>query len=133
LDPDWLFDPAVINYHNRIKIQLVGTQSTQYLGGEYENKRGKVVAGTKAPQGYEQTATVLFETGEQRSVVARYIAPVPPSLNGEEVLVAGGKLKGSIMVVREDPDDETVTVSSRNNPGGLTVVNKELLVALYSE
>jgi transcription elongation factor SPT5 len=53
--------------------------------------------------------------------------------HGEEVLVAGGKLKGSIMVVREDPDDETVTVSSRNNPGGLTVVNKELLVALYSK
>ncbi|TFK25420.1 transcription elongation factor SPT5 [Coprinopsis marcescibilis] len=133
LESDWLFDPAVVPHHPRIKIQLLGTHVANYLGGEYEQQKGKVIAGNKAPSGYEQTATVLFESGEQRSVVARYIAAVPPSHNGEEVLIAGGKQKGAIMVVREDPDDETVTVSSRSNPGAVFAVPKELLIALYDE
>ncbi|EAU83929.2 transcription elongation factor SPT5 [Coprinopsis cinerea okayama7 len=133
LDSEWLFDPAVVPHHARIKIQLTGTQSAQYLGGEYEGRRGRVIAGTKAPSGYEQTATVLFESGEQRSVVARFISPVPPSQNDEEVLIAGGRHKGQLMIVREDPHDETVTVSSRSNPAAVVAVPKELLIALYDE
>lgn len=133
LHDNWLFDASVVPYHPRIKVMLSGTQSTQYLGGEYEGKRGKVTAGTKAPTGYEQTATVLFENGEQRSVLARYIAPVPPSREGEEVLIAGGQYLGSLMYVREPPVDDSVTVSSRVNPAGLVQVPKELLVALYDD
>ncbi|KAJ2933337.1 hypothetical protein H1R20_g3768, partial [Candolleomyces eurysporus] len=132
LDKDWLFDPAVMPHHYHIKIQLHGTKQANYLGGEHEGKRGRITAGTKAPQGYEQTATVLFEDGERRSIVARYIEPVHPTAIDEEVLVAAGENKGSTMVVRE-VDDDMCTISSKANPARVFSVSREVLVCLYDD
>ena len=119
-------------HHYRIKIQLHGTKQANYLGGEHEGKRGRITAGTKAPQGYEQTATVLFEDGERRSIVARFIEPVHPTAIDEDVLVAAGENKGSLMVVRE-LDDDMCTISSKANPARVFSVSREVLVSLYDD
>lgn len=132
LDKDWLFDNAVMPYHRRIKVEVEGTKSTHYYGGEFEGWRGRISAGTKAPSGFEQTCTVQFERGEARSFPTRFLAPVHPTAIDEEVLVLAGTQKGQVMVVR-DRDDDMFTVSTKAEPGKVVEVHKEHLVSLYDE
>ena len=107
LGPNWIFDPAVSNYLGRLKIVIRDTRTTQYLKGDYEGKEGRVLAASENPAAYEQTARVRFDgTGEERSIVARYIRPQRPTYTGEQILVLDGKHKGMVMVVREKPDEE---------------------------
>ncbi|KAF8957531.1 hypothetical protein BDZ97DRAFT_1906781 [Flammula alnicola] len=113
LDENWLFDNALANYLTRVKVVIQGTKASQYLEGEYEDKTGRLVAAQENPGAFEQTARVQFDSGEERSIVARYIMPQRPTYSGEEVLVLAGKQKGRALVVREKPeeDDKKVVVS----------------------
>lgn len=131
---DWLFDPAIMPYHSRIKIEISGTKAAvpQYYGGDYEGRRGRVSAGTKAPAGSVQTVTVTFENGEATSFVAKYVKPVVPSMEGQEVLVIAGPYKGQVMIVRET-DDDMCTVSTRTDPGNVRPIVKDLMVSLYDD
>lgn len=51
-----------------------------------------------------------FDSGEERSIVARYIRPQPPTYTGEQVLVLDGKHRGQVMVVREKPEKGDVQI-----------------------
>lgn len=93
------------NYLTRLKIVIEDTRSTQYLKGDYEGKTGRVVAASENPAVYEQTARVRFDSGEERSIVARYIRPQPATYTGEQVLVLDGEHRGKVMVVREKPEN----------------------------
>ena len=110
LGPNWIFDLAVSNYLGRLKIIIQDTRSTQYLKGDYEGKEGRVLAASENPVAYEQTARVRFDTGEERSIVARYIRPQRPTYTGEQILVLDGKHRGKVMVVREKPDTGDVQI-----------------------
>ena len=108
-------------YHHRIKVEVEGTKSTHYSGGEFEGRRGRITA-----------CTVLFGVGEARSFPTRFLSPVHPTEIQEEVLVAGGAHKGKIMVVRER-DDDIFTVSTKEMPGQVWEIRKEYLVSLHDE
>ena len=113
-----------------MKIKVFGTKVAQYLDGEYENKIGRITGAQEIPGVYEQTARVRFEeSGEQRSIITRYIEPARPSF-GDEVLVLGGPQKGRALVVRDTDDDDTV-VSTRENPSDIKKVPTSLVVPLY--
>jgi len=130
LEHNWIFDTAFSNYVTRMKIKIFGTKETQYLDGEYEKKIGRIISAQEIPGVYEQTARVHFEeSGEERSIVTRYILPVKPSF-GEEVLVLGGKQKGRALVVRDTDADDTV-VSTRENPSDIDKVPTGMVVPLY--
>ena len=105
LGPNWIFDAAVSNYLGRLKIIIQDTRPVQYLQGDYEMQKGRVLAASENPATHEQTARVRFDTsGEERSIVARYIRPQRPTYTGEQILVLDGKHKGKVMVVREKPE-----------------------------
>ena len=113
-----------------MKIQIAGTKATQYLDGEYEDATGRIVSAQEIPGVYEQTARVHFDkSGEQRSIITRYIEPVEPKL-GDEVLVLGGKLKGRALVFR-DTDADDMVVSTRENPSDVQKVPAGFIVPLY--
>ncbi|KAF5313474.1 hypothetical protein D9611_008618 [Ephemerocybe angulata] len=135
LSDDWLFDNAIEPFHSRLKIELRGTKTgSGWHGGDLEGKSGRIVAGTKAPAGYQQTAMVSFEnsTEPDKSVPALYIVPVHPTMVHEEVLVGAGKHKGEVMVVREQ-DDDTCTVSTKQDPGNVKSMPSDILLSLYPE
>ena len=76
------------------------------------------MAASEIPAAYEQTARVRFDdSGEERSIVARYIRPQPPTYTGEQILVLDGKYRGKVMVVREKPEkgDAQIVASSIAN------------------
>ena len=130
LEHNWIFDAAFSNYVTRMKIRIFGTKETQYLEAEYEKKIGQITSAQEIPGVYEQTARVRFEeSGEQRSIVTRYILPAKPKF-GEEVLVLGGKQKGRALVVRDTDADDTV-VSTRENPSDIEKVPTAFVVPLY--
>ena len=110
LEPNWIFESAVSNYLGRLKIIIQDTRSTQYLQGDYEGKEGRVLAASKNPATFEQTARVRFDSGEERSIIARYIRPQRPTYTGEQILVLDGKHIGKVMVVREKPDTGDVQI-----------------------
>jgi transcription elongation factor SPT5 len=131
LEHNWIFDTAFSNYVTRMKIRIFGTKETQYLDGEYEKQVGQITSAQEIPGVYEQTARVRFDdSGEQRSIITRYILPAKPKFLGEEVLVLGGKLKGRALVVREMDPDDTV-VSTRENPSDVEKVPTGFVVPLY--
>ena len=118
LGQNWIFDPVVSNYLGRFKIIIKDTRSSQYLKGDYEDQKGRILAATEIPAAFEQTARVKFDnSGEERSIVVRYIRPQPPTYTGEQVLVLEGKHRGKVMVVREKPeeDDAQIVASSIAN------------------
>ena len=133
LDEKWVIDPILSNYLSRIKVVIKGTRPTQYLSGDYENKCGLVLAAQENPDGLEQTARVRLEGGEERSISIKYIRPQEPTNSGEEVLVLGRKRRGRVLVVREQPDFDIVSVSSRQNPADVESVPKSMMVALAPE
>ena len=54
---------------------------------------------------FEQTATVAFESGEQRSVQMQYIYGVPPSNIGDEAVAIRGLEKGKLVKLMQKVDD----------------------------
>lgn len=134
LEETWILDPAYANYLNRVKIKVSGTRHSGYLDGEYEGKRGRVVAAFRAATDFEQSATVRFDNGDQRSILIRYIMPVNPSWRGDEALVLIHKdrhHKGKEVIVRENVADEDVPVSTQADPLSVFNVRMDHLVALH--
>ncbi|KAJ7497170.1 transcription elongation factor SPT5 [Mycena latifolia] len=114
----WLLDPAYRNYINRIKVRVQGTRTVhpQYLDGEYEGQEAHVVAATQTAPQLDQTAMLVFENGTTRTgFLVKYLLPVEPRFEGEEVLVLDDpKHKGLVVKLREAPDADSrrpVTVS----------------------
>lgn len=130
---DWLFNPVVANFLPRVKVKIEGTKMDHYLNGDYENKRGRIPAVTKVTSEFEQTVLVYFDSGDSRTIQARYVVPLPPTYMGEEVLVIHGPQKGTAMIVREQPDDDTITVSSKANPAAVVGIPKSHVLALYED
>jgi hypothetical protein len=129
-----MFDSIVAKHLQRIKVVITGTKTTQYLHGDYESKSGRIVAAQRAPDQHEQTARVrFFDTDEERSFAIKYIAPQEPKYTDEDVLVLRGKQQGMVLVVREKPDMDLITVSSRQNPVAFDYVQKKDVVALTEE
>lgn len=134
IDEDWLFDTAFASYLSRIKIVIKGTKSFQYLNGDYEGKSGLVVAAQRIPGRVEQTARVkFFDTDEERSFSVKFITPQEPKYTGEDILVFRGEQQGMVSVVREKPELDMVTVSSRQNPMAVHSIPKRDMVALTEE
>ncbi|KAJ7084283.1 transcription elongation factor Spt5 [Mycena belliarum] len=114
----WLLDPAYRNYLTRIKVRVQGTRTAhpQYLDGEYEGQEAQVMAATQTASLLEQTAMLKFGDGTTRTgFLVKYLLPVEPRLEGEEVLVLDDpKHKGLVVRLREPPDGDSrrlVTVS----------------------
>jgi len=105
-DWEWIFDTKFANFLQRVKIKIHGTRITNYLEGDYEGKKGRILGAVRSGAAFEQTATVAFEDGEQRSVQMRYIDGVLPSAVGEEAVVIRGPEKGKLVVMREKEGDE---------------------------
>lgn len=135
LEETWILDPAYANYQNRFKIKVSGTRHSNYLNGDYEGKKGRVVAAFRAAMDFEQSATIRFDNGDQRSILIRYIMPAHPSWRGDEALVLMHKErhhKGKEVIVRENvTEGEDVPVSTQADPLSVFSVNEEHLVALY--
>lgn len=96
----------------------MGTRTVhpQYLDGEYENQVAHVVAASQTATDLEQTAMLMFANGTTRTgFLVKYLLPVEPSHEGDEVLVLeDSKHKGTAVKLREDPDADRrrpVTVS----------------------
>lgn len=88
----------------------------QYLDGEYEGQEAQVVAATPTGPQFDQTAMLVFENGTTRTgFLVKYLLPVEPRFEGEEVLVLEDpKHKGIVVKLREAPDADSrrpVTVS----------------------
>jgi transcription elongation factor SPT5 len=133
LDENWVINNVLSNYINRVKVVIMGTKATQYLDGDYEGKVGRLVALQENP-GYEQTARIRLDVnGEERSIMTKFISPQPPTHIGEDVLVLGGKHKGTALVVRETPDNDMIAVSSRQSPADIEYVRQSKVVALSEE
>ncbi|KAJ7713958.1 transcription elongation factor Spt5 [Mycena maculata] len=114
----WLLDPAYRKYINRIKVRVQGTRTVhpQYLDGEYEGQEAHVVAASQSATQFEQTAMLMFENGKTRTgFLVKYLLPVEPRFENEEVLVLDDpKHKGIVVKLREAPDPDSrrpVTVS----------------------
>ncbi|KAJ7733090.1 hypothetical protein B0H14DRAFT_3898953 [Mycena olivaceomarginata] len=115
---NWLMDPVFRNYIHRIKVRVQGTRMVhpQYLEGEFEGQEAHVVAATASAPQFDQTAMVRFESGITRTgFLVKYLLPVEPKFENEEVLVLDDpKHKGIVVKLREAPDPDTrrpVTVS----------------------
>ncbi|KAF8170171.1 hypothetical protein K438DRAFT_1854154 [Mycena galopus ATCC 62051] len=115
---NWLMDPAYRNYVTRIKVRVQGTRMLhpQYLEGEFEGQEGHVLAATQSAPQFDQTAMVMFESGITRTgFLVKYLLPVEPKFENEEVLVLDDpKHKGIVVKLREAPDPDSrrpVTVS----------------------
>ncbi|KAF7362025.1 Transcription elongation factor SPT5 [Mycena venus] len=115
---NWLMDPAFRNYIHRIKVRVQGTRMVhpQYLDGEFEGQEAHVVAATPSAPQFDQTAMLMFENGITRTgFLVKYLLPVEPKFENEEVLVLDDpKHKGIVVKLREAPDPDSrrpVTVS----------------------
>ena len=129
----WVFNTALANELSRVKVQVSGTRLSNYLNGDYEGRRGRITASSRASEAFEQTVMVRFDSGEERTISLEYLEPVLPSQMGEEALVINEKDKsfGQVLVMREKPDADTVSVSTRQQSFAIFEVQKNSLVALY--
>ncbi|KAG6860531.1 hypothetical protein C0995_010102 [Termitomyces sp. Mi166 len=129
----WVFNTALANYLPRVKVQVTGTRLSNYLNGDYEGRRGRITAASRASEAFEQTVMVRFDSGEERTISLEYLEPVLPSQMEEEALVINEKDKsfGQVLVMREKPDADTVSVSTRQQSFAIFEVQKNNLVALY--
>lgn len=135
LPDNWLSEPKLANYRHRLKVKVHGTRADKYLDGDYEGKIGRLSASSFFGDEFDPSALVIFDSGEQRTIVLRYLIPVGPTHMGEEVLICGGSSAGRVVIVREKPEDDTVlvTVSTRAEPTDVSEVPKNLLVSLYED
>jgi transcription elongation factor SPT5 len=78
----------------------------------YEGKFARIIAVQKAGHSFDQTAMVKFESGETRSILAKYIVPVQQFTKDAEALALTGKHKGQPVKIWEVPDRNVVTYST---------------------
>lgn len=122
----WIYDTAYEKTLKRIKIRVLRTRSTPpfYLGGDYEGKLVRFVAGSLAREQMEKTAMIEFENGETRTgFLIKYLEPFTCASQGmhegQEALVLDDpmglqKHKGQVVTLREFPDGGKVTVSGKH-------------------
>ncbi|KAJ6499455.1 transcription elongation factor SPT5 [Mycena sanguinolenta] len=115
---NWLMDPVYRKYIHRIKVRVQGTRVAhpQYLDGEFEGQEAHVLAATPSAPQFDQTAMLVFKNGITRTgFLVKYLLPVEPTTENEEVLVLDDpKHKGIVVKLREAPDPDSrrpVTVS----------------------
>jgi transcription elongation factor SPT5 len=131
----WIFDPMFANYQQRIKVLISGTRRTDYLSGDFEGKAGRIKAATRNSAEFDQSALIAFDTGEERSILVRYLVAAPPMYKDSEAIVLAHKdekNKGKVVIVREVPDD-IIPVSTTSDPGLVFEVKRDFLAALYPE
>lgn len=140
LDGEWMFDMQLANYLGRVKVVVESSKHQSYLEGQFDGRKGRIVAAQKNPTAYEQTVRVKFtdrpgHQEEERSIVSSFVVPVRPSYSGEEVLVLAGKRIGNALVIREKPEygDKKVVASSKANPADIDNVPMNLVGAMYEE
>ncbi|KAF5384247.1 hypothetical protein D9615_003416 [Tricholomella constricta] len=137
----WIFSPACANYQDRMKVIVHGTRIVDYLNGDYEGRRGRIIGATRVADSFEQTAMVRFDSGETRSISVQFLEPVLPTEMGEEALVFAASEKektGRVVILRDRLDvDElgsvAVPVSTKEAASAIFEVQKDSLVALYPE
>ncbi|KAG6868041.1 hypothetical protein C0993_008019 [Termitomyces sp. T159_Od127] len=129
----WVFNNVLANYLPRVKVQVTGTRLSNYLNGDYEGRRGRITAASRVSEAFEQTVMVRFDSGEERTISLEYLEPVLPSQMEEEALVINERDKsfGQVLIMREKPDADTVSVSTRQQSFAIFEVQKNNLVALY--
>ncbi|KAG6909324.1 hypothetical protein DXG01_001123 [Tephrocybe rancida] len=130
----WIFNSRLANYHPRMKVAVTGTRLSNYLNGDYEGRRGRIIAALRAAEGFDQTVMVRFDSGEERTISVEYVEPVRPTQMGEEALVMSEADKvnfGQVVVMREIPEADSVSVSTRESSFSIFEVQKDHLVALY--
>ncbi|KAF9460432.1 hypothetical protein BDZ94DRAFT_933662 [Collybia nuda] len=135
LDDMWIFDSAFANYQQRIKVQVHGTRVSNYLNGDFEGKTGRIKAATKSSAEFDQSALIAFDSGEERSILVRYLLPAPPEFLHSEALVLAHKdekNKGKVVIIREVPDD-IIPVSTMSDPSFVFEVKRDFLAALYKD
>ncbi|KAG6832190.1 hypothetical protein H0H87_002300 [Tephrocybe sp. NHM501043] len=126
----WIFNSLLANYHPRMKILVKGTRLSNYLNGDYENRIGRIIAASRVADGFEQTVMMRFDTGEERTISLEYLEPVRPTQIEEEALVFEGQNIGQVVVMREVPEADSVSVSMKQS-FSIFEVKKKHLVALY--
>jgi transcription elongation factor SPT5 len=114
-EPDWLLDPMLGQYLQRIKVKVQGTRHANYLDGDYEGKIGRVLGAATVAEGFEHDVTIEFEDGTSRSVLVRYVVPVEPDKLKQQVLVTGGPSKGATATVAGSPDSDMVVLFGDKN------------------
>lgn len=107
-----------------------GTRQNGYLGGDYEGRQGTIVSATKVSGEFEQSVMLRFDDGEQRGILAKNFEPMQPAHMNDEAVVVEGKDKGKVVMVRETPDSEMVTVSTKEEPTGVFEVPRDRLILL---
>lgn len=114
-------------------MQVTGTRLSNYLNGDYEGRRGRIAAASRVSEAFEQTVMVRFDSGEERTISLEYLEPVLPSQMEEEALVINERDKsfGQVLIMREKPEADTVSVSTRQQSFAIFEVQKNNLVALY--
>ncbi|KAG6836124.1 hypothetical protein H0H93_011156, partial [Arthromyces matolae] len=130
----WVFNPAVANYLTRTKFEVKGTRLSGYLEGDYEGRCGYITSASRVADSFEQTVMVKFDSGDdERTILLEYLEPVLPSKMDEEALVLNERNSrfGQVLVMREKPDADTVSVSTREQSFAIFEVQKDDLVALY--
>ena len=121
LDARWMFKPSIIagGWLSKIRTVIEGTRLSDYLGGNYEGREGRVLtASSGSLQGVEDTCMVQFSDGEERSMLSKYVRSGAVRF-GEEVLVVKDSTgEVYVAIVREKPEDDEgdVVVSSKDNP-----------------
>lgn len=136
--PDmWIFSQACANYQQRMKVMVKGTRIANYLNGDYEDRRGRILGATQVADEFQQTAMVRFDSGDERSISVKFLVPVLPVDIGDEALVTGeGQTRhlGKAVVLRDRAEPgELVTVSTKDSASTLFEVQTDSLVALYPE
>ncbi|KAK7036689.1 transcription elongation factor spt5 [Paramarasmius palmivorus] len=121
-ESDWILDPQIKTYHNRLKVIIEGTTRTNYLDGNYERRTAVVLTATRAGENYDQTAYVRFtDDNEERSILMKHLMPCVPEHVDEEAVVLWGPRKGELVKVRQRPDStdptEIVVVESIGTNG----------------
>ncbi|KAF5365197.1 hypothetical protein D9758_005324 [Tetrapyrgos nigripes] len=119
---DWLLEEIIAPHQTKLKVQIHGTTYASYLDGAYEGRIATVVGTTRVRDNFDQTAFLRFvNDGEERSILAKYVAPVLPTNTDEAALVLTGKRKGEMVRVRQKPDAqdsfEMVVVESMGTAG----------------
>ncbi|KAF9078067.1 hypothetical protein BDP27DRAFT_1310713 [Rhodocollybia butyracea] len=106
---DWLLDPSFAAYLTSIRVVIKDTRQDNYLDGKYELLEAQVLAASRAAANYEQTALVKVKVQgneEDRSILTKYLFPVPPSHQDQAAVILTGPRKGDKVKLRQRPDTD---------------------------
>ncbi|KAG6809599.1 hypothetical protein H0H92_015601 [Tricholoma furcatifolium] len=130
----WIFEPALANCQSRMKIMVTGTRLSNYLNGDYEGRRGRIIAAARTAEVFDQSVMVRFDSGEERSINIEYLEVVRPSQMDEEAVIIVPPKAGQVVITRDVPDeddDAPVSVSTKESSLSIFEVQKKYLVAMY--